>query len=189
MKGGVGGGAWRPDGSLGSYWFGKLTLDIECEHLYDVRMVLNQLTLDEIEGLDDGEIDPKELSSVVDRLQLKFCRVVNHAKKRGDHRAFGPNFSAVGWVSEICSMTRNSASDRLCVGEQIEALPKVAEALKAGEIGYQPAAVICHLREKLSEKGELLVEEDWVGWARQHSVKWLRELAQITRHVVDPDGS
>jgi len=53
-------------------------------------MVLNQLTLDEIEGLDDGEIDPKELSSAVDRLQLKFCRVVNHAQKRGDHLAFSP---------------------------------------------------------------------------------------------------
>jgi len=106
-----------------------------------VRMVLNQLTLDEIEALDDGEIDPKELSAVVDRLQLKFCRVINHAQKRRDHLAFGPNFSAVGWVSEICFMSRNSASDRLCVGEQIESLPKVAQALRAGEIGYQSVAV------------------------------------------------
>ncbi len=153
-----------------------------------MRMVLNQLTLDEIEGLDDGEIDPKELSSVVDRLQLKFCQVVNHAQKRGDHRAFSPNFSAVGWVSEICSMSRNSASDRLCVGQQIESLPKVAEALRTGEIGYQPVAVICHLNEQLAEKGGKVVEDDWVDYARKFSVKELRYLAATTRHMVDPDG-
>jgi hypothetical protein len=151
-------------------------------------MVLEQLSIEQIEGLDDGEIDPKQLSSVVDRLQLKFCRVVNRARLRGDHRSPGDNISAVGWVAETCSLSRNTASDRLCVGEQIESLPKVAEALKSGEIGYQPAAIICHLREQLAEKGEHLIEEDWVGWARQYSVQRLRELARFERHVVDPDG-
>jgi hypothetical protein len=151
-------------------------------------MVLDQLSIRGIEGLDDGEIDPKELSSVVDRLQLKFCRVVNRAKQRGYHLSPGTNVSAVGWVAETCAMSRNSASDRLCVGEQIGSLPKVAEALSSGEIGYQSAAVICHLREKLAEKGEQLIEEDWIGWARQYSVHTLRDLARYARHVVDPDG-
>jgi hypothetical protein len=151
-------------------------------------MVLDQLSVAQIEGLDDGEIDPKKLSSLVDRLELKFCRVVNQAKRQGDHRSLGDNVSAVSWVSEICSMARNSASDRLCVGEQIESLPKVAEALQAGEIGYQPVAVICHLNEQLAEKGEKIVEEDWVEYARKFSVKEMRYLAAHARHVVDPDG-
>jgi len=59
-------------------------------------------------------------------------------------------------------------------------------------IGQRSAAeepeVICHLREKLAEKAELLVEEDWVAWAREFSVKTLRDLARTARHVVDPDG-
>src|ERR1700682_1759956 len=99
-------------------------------------MTLGGLTLDQIQDLDDGEIDPKELSSAVDRLQLKFCRVVSRAKVRGDHLAAGTNISAVGWVSETCAMSRNSASDRLCVGEQIESMAKVAQALNGGEICY-----------------------------------------------------
>jgi hypothetical protein len=140
--------------TIGSYWFGKLTLDICYEHLYALDMVLDQLSIRQIEGLDDGEIDPKELSSVVDRLQLKFCQVVNRARERGEHRVFSPNISAVGWVADICSMSRTSAAGRLCVGKQIESLPKVAEALRAGEIGYQPVAVICHLNEQLAEKGD-----------------------------------
>ncbi len=104
--------------------------------------------------MDDGEIDPKELRSAVDQLEFKFCRVVNRAKQRGDHLSPGHNISAVGWVAETCAMSRNSASERLCVGEQIESLPRLALALGSGEIGYQSAAVICHLREKLAEKGE-----------------------------------
>jgi hypothetical protein len=151
-------------------------------------MTLGGLTLDQIQGLDDGEIDPKELSRLVDRLQLKFCRVVNRARERGDHQAFSPNISAVGWVAEICSMSRNSASDRLCVGAQIESLPKIAKALCAGEIGYQQMAVICHLNEQLAEKGEKVVEEDWVEFSRKFSVKEMRYLAAHARHVVDPNG-
>src|SRR5579859_6043707 len=151
-------------------------------------MVLDQLSIREIEGLDNAEIDPKELSSMVDRLQLKFCRVVNRAREKGDHQAFSPNISAVGWVAEICSMSRNSAADRLCVGAQIESLPKVAGALSAGEIGYQSVAVICHLNEQLAEKGDKVVEEDWVEYARKFSVKEMRYLAAHARHVVDPDG-
>ncbi len=151
-------------------------------------MTLGGLTLDQIQEMDDGEIDPKELRSAVDRLEFKFCRVVNRARERGDHLSPGDSISAVGWVAETCAMSRNSASDRLCVGEQIESMPKVALALSSGEIGYQSAAVICHLREKLAEKGEQLVEEDWVAWARQYSVHALRDLARYARHVIDPDG-
>ena len=48
--------------------------------------------------------------------------------------------------------------------------------------------MICHLNEQLAEKGDKVVEEDWVDYARKFSVKELRDLAAITRHVVDPDG-
>src|SRR5260370_13556895 len=64
----------------------------------------------------------------------------------------------------------------------------VAEALSRGEIGYQSASVICHLRDKLGEKREGLDEEQWIGFAREHSVKYLRWLSAHTRYALDPDG-
>src|SRR3981081_1979952 len=154
--------------------------------MYAFLMTLGGLTLDQIENLEDGEIDLKELSSAVDRLQIKFCRVVAHGKRNGDHLL--PGMSAVGWAAGTCGMSRNAASNRLCVGEQIDSLPKISEAIRSGRVSYQSAAVICHLREQLREEAGELNEEDWVGFAQKFPVKELNDLARITRHVVDPDG-
>jgi hypothetical protein len=151
-------------------------------------MVLDQLSVREIEGLDDGEIDPKELSSLVDRLQVKFCRVVNRGKERGDHLLMGSNFSAVGWVTETCGMSRNSATDRLCVGEQLGSMPQIEEAVRSGQVSYQALAVICHLRQQLGVKGPELNQEEWIDLAQRFTIKGLNDFARYTQHAVDPDG-
>ncbi len=117
---------------------------------------------------DDGEVEPGGLRSLIDRLEGKFSRVVRQATERGDHLVNG-HCSAVSWVVNTCGMSQGSASDRLCVGKQLEAMPRVAEALSSGEIGFQSGAVICHLRDLLGEKGEQLDQEEWVGYARQFS--------------------
>src|SRR2546428_6081126 len=118
-------------------------------------------------------VDPKRLSAVVDGLQGDLCQVLNQAKKRGDHTLTGQ--TACSWVAQTCGLTPNAASDRLCVGKQLEAMPLVAEALASGEIRYQAAAVICHFRENLQEDlRELCYEEQWIGHAKQHTVKNLR---------------
>src|SRR5437899_8063314 len=150
-------------------------------------MVLDELSVGEIEGLDDGDLDPKELSSLVDRLQVKFSKVIHRASERGDHLVMG-NISASGWVANTCGMSRNSAGDRLCVGREIESMPEIEKALRLGQISYQAVAVVCHLREKLGDKGVELDQEMWQDFARQYSIKDLNDLASVTRHVVDPDG-
>jgi hypothetical protein len=85
-------------------------------------------------------------------------------------------------------MSVPSAHDRLCVGQQLESMPMVAEALSKGEIGYQSASVICHLSEKLGDKVDGLDEAEWIGFARKHSVKDLSWIAAHYRYAVDPDG-
>jgi hypothetical protein len=129
----------------------------------------------------------KSYRAVIDALEGDFASEAHHIQMSGQHLVDG-NISGAAWVSRTCGMSVNSAADRLCVGEQLESLPMVAQALSRGEIGYQSASVICHLRDKLGEKGDSLDEEQWIGFAREHSVKDLRWLSAHTRYALDPDG-
>src|SRR5712691_6712576 len=131
--------------------------------------------VDEVHARDERRVDAIGLRAGIDALEMEFASEVREVHRSGDHLVDG-NISATAWVSRTCGMSIPSAADRLCVGEQLESLPMVAEALSRGEIGYQSASVICHLRDKLGEKRECLDEEQWIGFAREHSVKALRWL-------------
>jgi hypothetical protein len=85
-------------------------------------------------------------------------------------------------------MSPNAAADRLCVGEQLESMPKVAEALSSGEIGYQAASVICHLQKHVSELEVRIDEEMWIDNARRFSIRDLSGTAASTWHAVNPEG-
>src|SRR5437870_2837816 len=135
---------------------------------------------------DDDFVDPKLLAAVIDRLQGKLCRVLNQAKKRGDHLLAGQ--TACAWVSVTCLMSRTAAADRLCVGEQLGQLPRIAAALSSGQIGYQATAVICHLSEQVGEKREYIDQEHWIDYARRFSIKDLRYLTYKAREVWDAEG-
>ena len=74
---------------------------------------------------EDDFVDPRRLSAAIDRLQGKLCRVVRAARKRGDHLAAGQ--SACTWVASQCQMSKTTAADRLCVGEQLQNLPRIAK--------------------------------------------------------------
>ena len=148
---------------------------------------LESAVSDFVKDADELEVDPKRLRSQIDRLEGMFSRVVRRRSVRGDHLA-GGHCSAVSWVMSTCAMSQGSASDRLCVGKQLEALPEVAEKLSSGEIGYQSAAVICHLSDKLGEKGEQLDQAQWIGYAGEFSINDLNRLSDHTRYVVDPNG-
>jgi hypothetical protein len=141
----------------------------------------------QLELADDFDVDPKALRSLIDRLEGKFASVVRQITDRGDHLVNG-HCSAVSWVMDTCTMSQNSASDRLRVGKQLESMPKVGQALTSGEIGYQSASVICHLRDQLGEKADLLDEEEFIRYARECSVKGMRRLSDQARYMLDPDG-
>src|SRR2546425_4594317 len=131
-------------------------------------------------------VDARRLSTVVNSLQGTLSRVVDRARKRGDHLLAGQ--SACTWVSTTCQMSPNAAADRLCVGEQLESMPRVAEALSSGEIGYQAASVICHLQKHVSELEVRIDEEMWIDNARRFSIKDLSGIAASTWHAVNPEG-
>lgn len=139
----------------------------------------------EVEDLED--VEPSDLRRLIDSLERKFCELVHQAVERGDHVQQGR--SAVSFVSDTCRMSRTAAADRLVVGEQLRSLPRIAEALGEGEIGYQAASAICHLSDQLGERRDHIVENDWIGFAQRFSLKQLRYLTFEARHVWDPDGA
>lgn len=141
--------------------------------------------IDELEA--ESGLDIRELSALIDRLQAILCRELRLGVRRGDHLVEGKTPNA--WAASSCRVSGSSAADRLCVGEQLDNLPRIAEALRSGEIGYQAAAVICHLSDLLGEKRNLIQEDEWIGFSRQFSIKNLRRLAEHARLVADPEGA
>src|ERR1700738_433516 len=107
---------------------------------------------------EEREVDLSEYRSVIDSLEGDFSSVARDAQKSGAHLV-GGNITAASWIARICDMSINSAADRLCVGTQLESLPKVAAALAAGEVGYQSVSILCHLRDVLADKRPLLGAE------------------------------
>ena len=135
----------------------------------------------------DRSVDPKRYRAVIDSLDGDFSAVVHDAKRSGEHLVAG-NITAASWIARTCGMSISSAADRVCVGEQLVSLPRVAAALSSGEISFQAASVLCHLRDRLGENRDGFDEEEMVGYAREFSVFELRKLCRFAWHVANPDG-
>jgi Domain of unknown function (DUF222) len=146
-----------------------------------------QAAVREFQAREDRQVDLAEYRDVIDALEGDFSTTARDAQKAGQHLVSG-NITAASWIARTCGMSVTSAADRLCVGKELESLPKVAAALSSGEISYQSASALCHLREQLGEKGRLFDEEEMLGFAREYSVSELRRLCSYARHVADPDG-
>src|SRR5213594_2764022 len=141
----------------------------------------------QLETEDPDFIDPRELSSLIDRQQAKLAEVVYRGAQRGDNTLEGKTVH--GWVASTCRLSGSGASDRLRVGAQLENLPRIAGALRSVEIGYQAASLVCRLSEQLGEKRQLMDEQQWVEYARTFSIDDLRRLTEHARYVADPDGA
>src|SRR4029077_13953322 len=116
----------------------------------------------------DRSVDPKRYRAVIDALDGDFSAVARDAQRAGEHLVAG-NITAASWIARTCGMSISSAADRVCVGEQLRSLPKVAAALGYGEISFQSASALCHLRERLGENLHGFDEEEMLGYAREYS--------------------
>jgi hypothetical protein len=141
----------------------------------------------EFQAREDRRVDHKRLRAIIDGLEGESAAEARAGQVAGDHLTNG-NPTVVTWLSRLCGMSATSTADRLCVGTQLESLPKIAEALRTGEISYQSTSVLCHLRDQLGDKRDLFVEDEMLEHARNHSVASLRYLCRYARHVADPDG-
>src|SRR5438128_1744364 len=166
-------------------------MDISNESSYNVSMsaelqALENAIADFDREADDDFVDPRRLGAAIDRLQGKLCRVVAAARTRGDHLLAGQ--SACSWVAAQCQVSKTTAADRLCVGEQLRELHGIGEALSSGQIGYQATAVICHLSEQVGEKRQYIDQDHWIAYAQNFSIKDLRYLTYEARVRWDCEG-
>ena len=136
--------------------------------------------------LDPENDDLARLRAGMDGIESEFSAMARRSHQRGDHLVSGA-ISAATWISRTCNMSVTAAADRLRVGKQMEDLPKVAAALSSGEIGYQSASLLCHLRDWLGDKRELFDEDDMLAHARDYSVFDLRKICTVAKHAADPD--
>src|SRR4030088_533050 len=93
---------------------------------------------------DEREVDLSEYRAIIDALDGDFSSVARDKQRAGAHLV-GGNITAASWIARTCNMSITSAADRICVGTQLESLPKVAAALAAGEGGYQSVSILCPL--------------------------------------------
>src|SRR2546425_3807953 len=116
-----------------------------------------EVAIREFQAREDRRVDLKGLRAGIDALEAEFAGEAREGQRSGDHR-IGGNISAASWISQICGMSVPSAKDRLCVGEQLESLSMVAEALSPGGISYPAAPGGCPQPQKPGEKKDLPVE-------------------------------
>jgi hypothetical protein len=134
-----------------------------------------------------GHVDLKRYRGVIDALDGDFSSEARDAQRAGEHLVAG-GITAASWIARTCGMSVSSAADRVCVGTQLESLPKVAAALSSGEISYQAASALCHLHERLGEHRDGFDEAEMLGYAREFSLLDLRKLCRFAWHVANPDG-
>src|SRR4029077_5626964 len=96
------------------------------------------------------------------------------------------SLSVKSWLN--CHLTFSSASDRVEVARQLEALELTSEALAAGEIRYQHASMIARTAERLGERFKGDAEEILVSVARQEDPVVLRRAIVLLPHCIDPGG-
>src|ERR1700716_2165979 len=137
-----------------------------------------QAAVREFQAREELPVDNQELRAVIDALEGEFSANARRSQRSGEHLV-GGNITAASWIARTCDMSITSAADRICVGTQLESLPKVAAALAAGEVGYQSVSILCHLRDNLGEKQWRFDEDDMLGFAREWSVFPLRQMCHV----------
>src|ERR1700694_3496914 len=118
-----------------------------------------QAAIREFVARDERQVDLKDYRAAIDCLDGDFSASAREAQKAGEHLVAG-SITAASWIARTCGMSISSAADRLCVGTQLEYLPKVGAALSSGEISYQAASALCQLHQRLGEQREGFDEDE-----------------------------
>src|SRR5690349_15171892 len=99
--------------------------------------------------------------------------------------------SPLDWIKKETKMTTGAVADRICVGEQMEAISDSADAVIAGEIGFAHLVVIARAAEALrgSPTSRGFDEHKLLERARgEASLTAFNTFCLKYCHVMDPEG-
>jgi hypothetical protein len=121
--------------------------------------------LGKVEGQDLSRISPPELGAelvdtqgAIDRLEAHQLRALALFSRAKGYTEDGfPD--AVSWLKAHARMSGGAASERVQVGQKLENLPLMSEALSSGAIGFQQAAVISRALGEVSPSQAAQLEE------------------------------
>jgi Domain of unknown function (DUF222) len=98
------------------------------------------------------------------------------------------SLTSKGWLRWNCNLTHAAASDRVELARQMQSLPLTTQALAAGDISYEQAALIARTRQQLGKLWPAESEEILVTAAREMDPVRLRRATTHLRYCVQPDG-
>jgi hypothetical protein len=123
----------------------------------------------------------------IDRLELEFAELAAAFAATDEWEQQG-SVSPIHWLRYNCKMAGGAAADRICVGEQVAALPHSAEALADGRIGFAHLALLARTQEAVAGNGRSLDEGRLLVEAQRLSVKQFRDACHHARHAADAEG-
>ena len=125
-----------------------------------------------------------KLSFAADMINLELSRAAAGFAQTDEYEQQGFD-SPIQWIKANCHMSGGAASDRVCVGEQLENLGESRAALGMGEIGFQHFACIARTAAKVGEK---LDEAKLLRHARKESVFQFHRTCMHAQHAADHEG-
>lgn len=130
-----------------------------------------------------------ELRHLFDRAELRFADKAALLARSELWEEWGST-SPVHWIRHNCKMSTNAAAERLTVGQQISNLPKTAEAVAAGQIGFAHLSVIARTAQALanSATAQPFDESQFLKEAQVSSVGRLWYHCLHVRHSIDAEG-
>jgi hypothetical protein len=158
--------------------------------LDDLVAAFRRLTTVAVDDLDSGALGEGivAISGLVDGLQGERARWLRPFEQRNGHRDDGA-VSIVAWTAHRCHLSPGAAAETVTTARHLAALPETAQALRAGQIGFQHAAVIARAADDLGDEPVGERETILVDAARALEVRGLRQVTARLRDCIDADGA
>jgi hypothetical protein len=123
-----------------------------------------------------------------DRLNLALARCAAAFAATDEYELQGST-TPIHWLRVNGHLGGGAAADLVAVGDLVEELPKSAEAVKEGTIGFAHLALMARTASALAESGaQALAEEPLLRKARELNVGRFRNFCHHARHAADPEG-